>query len=114
MEIKKLGVSPGISIVPETPVFVLEEYLPYIDLALIMTVPPGYGGQKLIPECLEKAGKLAEMRRKKGLDFKISVDGGINEQTAGMAKEAGADVLVIGSSFFKSTDKKGLVKLLER
>ena len=113
-EIKKLGVSPGITIVPETPIGVLEEILPYIDLALIMTVPPGYGGQQLIPECLKKVKKLAEMRQKAGLNFKISVDGGINEETAPSAIEAGADVLVIGSSFFKSTNKKKLVEFLQK
>lgn len=112
-EIKTLGCSPGITIIPSTPVSVLEGVLPYIDLALIMTVPPGYGGQELIPDCLEKVKYLAQMRAQKGLNFRISVDGGINEHTAGMAKEAGADVLVVGSAFFKSSDKKGLVARLE-
>ncbi|MDR2965427.1 MAG: ribulose-phosphate 3-epimerase, partial [Treponema sp.] len=78
-EIKELGVSPGISIKPETPTDVLDEILPHADLVLIMTVPPGYGGQKLIPECLEKVKKLAEIREKTGLSYKIAVDGGINE-----------------------------------
>ena len=109
-EIRSLGVSPGITIVPETPVSVLQNVLQYIDLALIMTVPPGYGGQRLIPECLEKVKELAEMREKAGLSFKISVDGGINEQTAQTAKALGADVLVMGSSFFSCGYKRGLVE----
>jgi ribulose-phosphate 3-epimerase len=112
-EIRSWGIKAGIAVVPSTPVCVLEEVLPFIDLALIMTVNPGFGGQELIPECLEKVKKLAKMRKEAGLDFKISVDGGINEGTAVTAKEAGADVLVIGSAFFNSSDKQGLVHRLQ-
>jgi len=108
-EIRELGLKSGISIVPSTPVSVLEEVLPFVDFALIMTVNPGFGGQKLIPECLEKVKKLAQMRSSLSLDFKISVDGGINETTAETAKKAGADILVTGSTFFASVDKKALV-----
>ena len=112
-EIRGLGIQAGIAVVPSTPVSILEEVLPFIDLALIMTVNPGFAGQELIPECLEKVKKLAKMRKDAGLDFKISVDGGINEETAAIAKSAGADVLVIGSAFFKSPDKQGLVDRLQ-
>ena len=112
-EIRSLGKKAGISIVPSTPVSVLEEVLPFIDLALIMTVNPGFGGQELIPECLEKVKKLSKMRKDLGLDFKISVDGGINEATAERAKNAGADILVIGSGFFNNPDKRGLVNRLQ-
>jgi len=112
-EIRGLGLKAGISIAPATPCSVLEEVLPYIDLALIMTVNPGFGGQLLIPECLEKVEKLAKIREAAGLNFRISVDGGINEQTAEKAKKAGADVLVMGSSFFSSNDQKALVSRLE-
>ena len=112
-EINDLGLKAGISIAPATPCSVLEEILPFIDIALIMTVNPGFGGQTLIPECLEKVEKLAKMREKSGLNFRISVDGGINEQTAENAKKAGADVLVIGSAFFKNPDKKGLITRLQ-
>jgi len=112
-EIRSLGLKAGISIAPATPCSVLEEVLPFIDLALIMTVNPGFGGQNLIPECLEKVEKLAKMRESAGFNFRISVDGGINEQTAQKAKKAGADVLVMGSSFFSNNDKKGLVSRLE-
>jgi ribulose-phosphate 3-epimerase len=111
-EIRALGIKAGIAVVPSTPVSVLEEVLPFIDLVLIMTVNPGFAGQELIPECLEKVEKIAKMRKDAGLDFKISVDGGINEETADKAKKAGADVLVIGSAFFKSSDKQGLVNHL--
>ena len=112
-EIRGMGLRAGISIIPETPVSVLEDILPVTDMVLIMTVNPGYGGQKLIPECLEKVKKLAEMRQSKGLDFLISVDGGINEKTALEAKKDGADILVIGSAFFANPDKKGLVQRLK-
>ena len=111
-EIRGLGLKAGIAIVPSTPVSVLEEVLPFIDLALIMTVNPGFGGQKLIPECLEKVEKLAKMRESSGLNFKISVDGGINETTAEQAKKAGADVLVVGSAFFKNPDKRAFLSRL--
>jgi ribulose-phosphate 3-epimerase len=78
-----------------------------------MTVNPGFGGQELIPECLEKVKKLAKMRASSGLNFKISVDGGISEKNGEKAKEAGADILVIGSAFFGNSDKNGLVSRLQ-
>ena len=108
-EIRDLGKKSGIAIVPSTPCSMLEEVLPYIDLALIMTVNPGFGGQKLIPECLEKVEKLSRIRAEKGLGFRISVDGGINDQTVSRATKAGADTLVMGSAFFENSDKKGLI-----
>ena len=111
-EIRGLGKKAGISIVPSTPASMLSELLPYIDLVLVMTVNPGFGGQELIPECLEKVRSLADERQKQGLDFLISVDGGIHEGTASAAVSAGADVLVVGSAFFNAPDKAGLVKQL--
>jgi len=111
-EIRALGKKSGIAIVPSTPCSALEETLPFADIVLIMTVNPGFGGQKLIPECLAKVKKLAEMREKSGLNFRISVDGGINEETSKDAVSAGADTLVMGSAFFKSDDQKGLIKRL--
>jgi len=111
--IRGLGLKPGISITPSTPCSILEEVLPFIDIALIMTVNPGFGGQALIPECLEKIKKLSKMRSDAGLNFRISVDGGINEQTAHDAIKAGADTLVIGSAFFNSGDKKAMISKLE-
>jgi ribulose-phosphate 3-epimerase len=90
----------------------LEELLPCADLVLVMTVNPGFGGQRLIPECLEKVKKIAAMRKDRGLDFLISVDGGVHEGTAQPARAAGSDVLVVGSAFFNATDKAGLVQRL--
>jgi ribulose-phosphate 3-epimerase len=112
-EIRRLGMKAGIALVPSTPVSILEEVLPFVDLVMIMTVNPGFGGQVLIPECLEKVKKLVKMRENAGLDFKISVDGGINETNAEEVKQAGADVLVMGSAFFGNSDKKGLVQRLQ-
>ena len=112
-EIRSLGLKAGISLVPSTPVSALEEVLPFADLVLVMTVNPGFGGQELIPECLEKVKKLAQIREKSGYNYKISVDGGINEDTAAKAQEAGADILVIGSAFFSNTDKRKFVTNLQ-
>lgn len=99
-EIRSLGAKPGISIVPSTPIAVLEEILPFVDLVLIMSVNPGFGGQKLIPECLNKVKNLKKARQKGNYSYIISIDGGINSDTLPPALEAGADLIVSGSSFF--------------
>jgi ribulose-phosphate 3-epimerase len=109
-DIRGMGKKAGISIVPSTPAAALSELLPYTDLVLVMTVNPGFGGQELIPECLEKVRFLAEERQRRGLNFLLSVDGGIHEKTAPSAVAAGADVLVIGSAFFEARDKTAFVK----
>lgn len=106
MQIQGLGKKVGISIVPSTPAFLLQELLPGLDLVLVMTVNPGFGGQKLIPSCLEKVRYLHQVRQERGYRFLIAVDGGINQLTAPQAIEAGADVLVLGSAFFLSPDPK--------
>ena len=112
-EIHDAGTKAGVSIVPSTPAAALSELLPFIDLILVMTVNPGWGGQDFIPECLEKVRFLAEQRRERGLDFLISVDGGIHGQTAAAAVAAGADVLVTGSAFFAAQDKVAFVRELK-
>jgi ribulose-phosphate 3-epimerase len=112
-QIHELGKKTGVSIVPSTPVSLIEELLPFADLVLVMTVNPGFGGQTLIGECLEKVRALRRLREQKKLSFLISVDGGINAATAGAAREAGVDVLVAGSAFFISADKKAFVRLLK-
>jgi len=108
-EIRGLGKKAGISIVPSTPAGLLGELLPFLDLILVMTVNPGFGGQHLIPECLDKLHFLAEERQKQGFNYLLSVDGGINSETAASAIAAGADVLVVGSAFFGAPDKKKFV-----
>jgi ribulose-phosphate 3-epimerase len=109
-EIRGMGKKAGISIVPSTPAIMLNEILPYIDLALVMTVNPGFGGQELIQQCLEKVAYIAEERKRKGLNFLISVDGGINQKTASAAIAAGSDVLVTGTAFFNAEDKAGFIR----
>jgi ribulose-phosphate 3-epimerase len=111
-QIRDLGKKAGISIVPSTPASMIEELLPFTDLILVMTVNPGFGGQTLIPRCLEKVKKLARIRREEGYSWLLSVDGGINEQTAVQAAAAGADITVTGSFFFAHRDKTALVKQL--
>jgi ribulose-phosphate 3-epimerase len=116
-EIHERGKKAGISIVPSTPVSAITPLLPFVDLVLVMTVNPGYGGQPVIPECFEKLRELRGLReslqKQGGGDFLISVDGGINETTASAAREAGADVLVAGSAFFNAPDKQALVRRLK-
>jgi ribulose-phosphate 3-epimerase len=115
--IHEKGKKAGISIVPSTPVSAIAPVLPFVELVLVMTVNPGFGGQPLIPECFEKVRELRALReplRNRGRgDFLISVDGGINESTASAAREAGADVLAAGSAFFKAPDKQALVRRLK-
>lgn len=111
-EIRGLGKKAGISVVPSTSAGLLSEFLPLLDLILIMTVNPGFGGQRLIPECLEKLSFLAEERQKQGLNYLLSADGGINGETASSVIKAGADILVVGSAFFKARDKAAFVDQL--
>lgn len=107
-EIHSLGKKAGISIVPSTPVSCIEEIVPFADIVLVMTVNPGFGGQKLIPRCVDKIAALCELRKKNGYTYKISVDGGINNETLPLVLSAGADVVVSGSAFFNGTlERKG-------
>ena len=99
-KIHALNKKAGISIKPATSVDKIENYLSKVDLVLVMTVEPGYGGQKIIPECVEKVKQLVLLREKQNLNFKISVDGGVNENTIQSVIDAGTDVIVSGSAFF--------------
>ena len=104
-KIHSLGKKAGISICPGTPVSAISDLLSQVDLVLVMTVNPGWGGQKLIPYTLDKVRQLVEIRREKGLDFKISVDGGVNSSTLGEVLDSGVDIFVSGSAFFKGDIK---------
>jgi ribulose-phosphate 3-epimerase len=109
-EIRSMGKKAGISIVPSTPAIMTSEILPHVDLVLVMTVNPGFGGQQLIRECFDKVTYIAEERKKRSLNFLISVDGGINLKTAQEAIAAGSDVLVAGTAFFNATDKAEFIR----
>lgn len=99
-QIKECGVKAGISIVPSTDVSLLKPILPFVDLVLIMTVNPGYGGQKMIPEMLKKVSFLKKIREENNLNFLISVDGGVTTDNLKDVINSGADVAVSGSAFF--------------
>lgn len=99
--IKELGKKAGISIVPSTPVSAISEVLGDLDLVLVMTVNPGFGGQKLIPGCVDKIRELARLKKEKGYSYLISVDGGVDGSNADLLAEAGVDVLATGSAFFR-------------
>jgi ribulose-phosphate 3-epimerase len=111
-QIKSSGCQVGISLVPSTPVENLSELLPEIDLVLVMSVNPGFGGQSFIPRSLDRISRLAEMRGRCGASFRISVDGGVNRQTVAAVRGAGAQVLVAGSAFFSATDPAAEVACL--
>lgn len=108
--IKSCGVKPGVSINPATPVSTLENVLEYVDIVLIMSVNPGFGGQKFIPNCLDKVRQLAKMRKKRNLDFAIEIDGGITLDNVKEVIDAGVDIVVAGSSVFKAEDIGARVK----
>ena len=107
--IKSAGIKCGVSIVPSTPVSMILPILDMVDLVLIMTVNPGYGGQKLIQSCLDKVVELRDIREKEDYTYLISVDGGVNLSTVQDVATAGADLAVTGSAFFLSEDKAEFV-----
>jgi ribulose-phosphate 3-epimerase len=102
--IRSLGAKAGISICPQTPVAMLEDLIGDIDLILIMSVNPGFGGQKFIPHALEKIAQAKALVGRAGVDCEIEVDGGITLENARKVAGAGADVLVIGSAIFDTPD----------
>ncbi len=102
--IHDLGLRAGVAIVPSTPLAQIEELLPFVDLVLIMSVNPGFGGQALIPQTLTKITRLIERRTANKQDFLVSIDGGVNAQTIKEVKASGVDVVVSGSAFFGAQD----------
>ena len=99
--IKDLNKKTGVSLNPDTEISVVENYLDKIDLILIMSVYPGFGGQKFIPKVVSKIKKLSEIKKNKNLNFDIEVDGGINFENSKLVIEAGANILVSGTTIFK-------------
>lgn len=98
--IEQHGMFPGVVINPATPVDTLIEVLPSVHYVLVMSVNPGFGGQKFLPRAVEKIAYLAELRKEMGLNFRIEVDGGVAHDTVAQVVEAGADMLVAGSAVF--------------
>ena len=112
-QIKELGMLAGVALNPHTPVALLYDILPDIDMVLIMSVNPGFGGQKFIPHSLPKIRMLRNKIEERGLQIRIEVDGGITIENARSVADAGADVLVAGSTVFKSADPKETIRQLK-
>ena len=103
--IHEAGKKAGVAVCPGTPVALLSEILPCADIILVMTVNPGWGGQKIIPSCVEKVAELKKYREEHGLNYMLSVDGGVNNETLSSVIDAGTDIVVSGSCFFNGSLK---------
>jgi ribulose-phosphate 3-epimerase len=112
--IQSLGARAGVVLNPATPVSVLEDILPVINFVLIMSVNPGFGGQKFIPNALNKIRRLDQIRNERRLDFAIEIDGGVNDENLVQIVEAGCDWLVAGSHVFHSADAAATVKNMQQ
>lgn len=112
--IRQLGCQVGVALNPATPLCSIQYVLEDLDLVMLMTVNPGFGGQEFIPAVLPKIRELAREKKRRGLSLKIQVDGGINAQTAPLVVEAGAEVLVAGSALFRSKNPKELIHAFKR
>ena len=107
--IHRLGKRIGLSIKPKTDYTAILPYIDLVDMILVMTVEPGFGGQKFMNETMEKVSKIRKVIEEKNLNVDIEVDGGINAQTLAIADESGANVFVLGTAFFGSENPKALV-----
>ena len=110
--IRAAGKKAGLAINPHTPIGSIDPYLGQFDILLIMTVEPGFGGQPFMEDMIPKIRAAADKRQTAGLDFPITVDGGINVQTARLCREAGAEVMVAGTSVFRATDRRAEIAAL--
>jgi ribulose-phosphate 3-epimerase len=113
-KIKQLGKKVGLAVNPPTPISLVQPYLDKIDLLLVMTVNPGFGGQEFIHEMLPKIQQAEAWRREKKLSYRISVDGGINNQTAAECARAGADTFVAGTSLFGQRNLKAAIAKMRK
>jgi ribulose-phosphate 3-epimerase len=113
-QIRSLGMQAGVALNPHTPVSLLEDVLQDMDVVCLMSVNPGFGGQKFIPQTIDKIKKLRRMIDDKGLQIKIEIDGGVTIENAPEIVAAGADVLVAGNTVFKATDPKATIAQLKR
>ena len=112
-QIKQAGMKAAVTLNPATPVCMLEDILPELDMVLLMSVNPGFGGQKFILNTLKKVEQLKEMRNRMGLNTIIEIDGGVNLETGKLLSNAGADALVAGSAVFKAEDPIKMIKDLK-
>ena len=112
-KIRARGVKSAVSIKPKTDVNLLKPLIPYVDMVLIMSVEPGFGGQAFIESSLDKVKAVKEMIKAENRDIEIEIDGGINEKTAAAAVSVGVDVLVAGSYVFKAEDRKKAIAFLK-
>jgi len=110
--IKSFGIKAGVVLNPATPVEMIQHVIQDVDLVLLMTVNPGFGGQEFIPEVLPKIRKVKQMAEEKGLNIEIEVDGGVNPETARQCMEAGANVLVAGSAIYNQPDYAKAISLI--
>lgn len=113
-KIRALGVRPGIVLKPGTPAEAAEEFLPLVDMVLVMTVEPGFGGQKFMSHMMPKVTRLRQLLDKVNPQCHLEVDGGVDKETYRACLESGADVLVAGSAFFRSEDPEALRRLIEK
>ncbi len=111
--IKNLGKKAGIAIVPSTPVSALNELLCEVDIILVMSVNPGYGGQTMIDQTLKKIALLDTIRRENNFHYQISIDGGVNLNTIQATRQSGVDIIVVGSAFFAQSDIVSRKKFVE-
>lgn len=111
-KIRSEGIRPAVVLNPATPVCLLENIAADVDMVLLMSVNPGFGGQKFIPEVLDKVKELRNLAERKNPDLLIEIDGGVNDKNAPLLKEAGADILVAGSYVFKQEDYKKAIESL--
>lgn len=112
-KIKEQGIQCGITLNPETPLEAVLPYLSMADMILVMSVHPGFGGQKLIPETLKKVEALAQFRKEKDLHYKIEIDGGVNQKNLGEVVSRGVDIVVAGTAVFRGDISENLKKIRE-
>jgi ribulose-phosphate 3-epimerase len=113
-KIKSLGARAGVVINPATNIFVLEDIIEYTDFVLVMSVNPGFGGQKFIPNSVDKIKKLKELAERKNKNCLIEIDGGISLDNIKTVSDAGADMFVCGASVFKAKDRKSVIKEMKK
>lgn len=113
-QIKSFDVKAGVAINPATPAAFIEDILPAVDLVVVMTVNPGFGGQAFIPEVVQKINQLNEWRKQRNLSFAIEIDGGVNVDTAKLCTDAGADILVAGSAVFNEKDRQQAITSIKK